>query len=82
MKVNMNITKIMITGKESVPVRGGRYPCGCVGGEWGWAICPVSPVSHKVFRAAKSIRNGELCKFSPCWRKRWKNSGGFIFRYR
>ena len=31
MKVNMNKTKIMVTGKESVPIRSGRYPCGVCG---------------------------------------------------
>ena len=31
MKVNMNKTKIMVTGKESVPIQSGRCPCGVCG---------------------------------------------------
>jgi len=31
LKVNLDKTKIMVTGRESVPVRSGRYPCGVCG---------------------------------------------------
>ena len=31
LKINLDKTKIMVTGKESVPIRSGRYPCGVCG---------------------------------------------------